>query len=763
MWGRTTHVFVRTAVLAAILAAASGCGPEDAPFQSDRRYYDLDIASPVKAGGSDWSSSRFQGTVLPEVMQLASQKFNKESIATNFQDLVLDPARLTLAERTRVRIYFVGEAAGRGNALGINLNGIGEKDGDPKLIFPNVEASPDLYKGPSLIDGESGVLNVEPYGERRADATLIPGDFVDLGTLPAGTQLNFFLVSGVNQQGPIVFTVAPEHNPDNVEHMVAVALEDSPYLLVSFEDLLNGGDKDYSDCVFAVEMSAYNVQALLGRIDPWRRVKQLALIGVVVGVVVGGPLGFLAWRKLQRMKRVAAARREAARLLDSGKPDEALEALRSDKNLGDPSVRRELADVEMTALDAVGDMGGLAGLYDEHPAPFDEDEEASVAVGRVQIHADDFEGFEDLRNGWVGRATQPVAWRGLEAEKLVRQEKAVQALELLREREYAGAQDAPRLARMGALLAGADPDQARDCIERAVRLDNSNAEVQRHAGAALDVLGMAGDARKAYLRALHLAPKDAFVRDEVAEFFVRHGDTASALRAWGEGLAPPTMDFIWTKALFWGRVSLRGRIDFSKHARPEGRLRPLVDLMCALPEGHFWDAAACEPVVAAHPHLADRQEALWLRLTETLNRGKEDEALSLLNMNQFGARCWNVDLMQALARLLTFRRLGFMDPKLAGQSASGQTATHPFFAELDAWTRGEREPSKEFQELVTGEEAYSAAYLAAGWFEAALQLRREPVQPRRLPDWFVQDLGKALAANRGRDAAQAFMQEQRGL
>ena len=46
----------------------------------------------------------------------------------------------------------------------------------------------------------------------------------------------------------------------NMSHPSAV--EGSPYLILGFEDLYNGGDKDYNDLVFAVDIGATNVKYL---------------------------------------------------------------------------------------------------------------------------------------------------------------------------------------------------------------------------------------------------------------------------------------------------------------------------------------------------------------------------------------------------------------------------------------------------------------------------------------------------------------------
>ncbi|MBL4890089.1 MAG: DUF4114 domain-containing protein [Candidatus Lindowbacteria bacterium] len=41
------------------------------------------------------------------------------------------------------------------------------------------------------------------------------------------------------------------------------AVEESPYLLIGFEDFYNGGDLDYNDLLFVLEVGEQNVQTLI--------------------------------------------------------------------------------------------------------------------------------------------------------------------------------------------------------------------------------------------------------------------------------------------------------------------------------------------------------------------------------------------------------------------------------------------------------------------------------------------------------------------
>ena len=55
----------------------------------------------------------------------------------------------------------------------------------------------------------------------------------------------------------------------------------SPYVFLSFEDLLGGGDKDFNDVVIALNIGAANVAALLATPEPATWLTLVSLVGVV--------------------------------------------------------------------------------------------------------------------------------------------------------------------------------------------------------------------------------------------------------------------------------------------------------------------------------------------------------------------------------------------------------------------------------------------------------------------------------------------------
>ncbi len=264
-----THKVKRGGLFGLVVALAlsgAAIAQTESKVQSKAAPFGLEIAGPVMVAGSDEASAQFQKEVLPEINKLLDVKLT-ERFTLGETAWKLDPAQLTLSQAADVRVYFVGEGAGYQNTLGVNAEGIGIKEGDPELIFPNA-SSPNSYLG-------SG-------GVRRTQSEpLMAGDFVDLGTFEGGSLLDFFLIADGANGGKNVYSTSGKLNPDFFDHVVAFGLEGSPYLIIGFEDLFGGGDMDYNDLVFAVDIGYHNVAKLTGTPEP-RGALLLGSLGAIV-------------------------------------------------------------------------------------------------------------------------------------------------------------------------------------------------------------------------------------------------------------------------------------------------------------------------------------------------------------------------------------------------------------------------------------------------------------------------------------------------
>lgn len=224
-------------------------GPTVSKYQSTARPLGLKIVAPVDQHASDGKSQSFQSSLLPKIQNLCNVNLHEAKALPNVDAVALDPSKLKLATTSSVRAYFVGEGAGYHNSVGFNVNQYGASGPNAKLIFPDASST------------GSGTFESGPQSNANP---LMPGDFVDMGTFNAGSFLDFFLVSNGANGGTNVFSTNKAANPDHISHVVSFALPDSPYLIISYEDLYGGGDKDYNDVVMAIDIGAANVAHLAG-------------------------------------------------------------------------------------------------------------------------------------------------------------------------------------------------------------------------------------------------------------------------------------------------------------------------------------------------------------------------------------------------------------------------------------------------------------------------------------------------------------------
>jgi len=239
------------------LALSTPAQAKESPIQSFARPFGLDIAGPVIKASSDDRSTLFQSDVLPSMNSWINTNLGENVSINDTTGITLDPSNLVLSTVSETRVYFVGEGAGYKNTLGFNTQAGGTDSGDPKLIFPDATSRISSYDpGPGSSESRSRWY------------PLYPGDFVDLETLAADTQLDFFLIANGARGGTNTYSTDTSINPDGIDHVVAYAMPASPYLLVGFEDLYGGGDRDFNDLLFAVDIGAANVAALTSVPEP---------------------------------------------------------------------------------------------------------------------------------------------------------------------------------------------------------------------------------------------------------------------------------------------------------------------------------------------------------------------------------------------------------------------------------------------------------------------------------------------------------------
>ncbi len=161
----------------------------------------------------------------------------------------LDPTRLYFWFDYTPRVYFIYGYAGYKDGLGATIATVSTPTsqnltGNTFTIFPNCH-----WNGATT---------------RSTTYPVLPGDFVQLPTVNAGQQLAFFIYSNIQNNGTAsnIFYNGASNNVDNFQHMIAFFPDNSQYIIIGFEDLLNGGDKDCNDLMFVVDIGPLNAAAL---------------------------------------------------------------------------------------------------------------------------------------------------------------------------------------------------------------------------------------------------------------------------------------------------------------------------------------------------------------------------------------------------------------------------------------------------------------------------------------------------------------------
>jgi predicted Zn-dependent protease len=489
--------------------------------------------------------------------------------------------------------------------------------------------------------------------------------------------------------------------------------------------------------------------------------KHWVLLAALAVLGVGATLGLQGWRKFVVERQDARAWQRAKDLLQEGRGEEALSLVDSRKN---EASKRDWGALELDALAAAFQVSRLAGIYQRDPESVLRHEEACLLLARASHSARKKDDFARIRQAWQGHEGKSHLWLALDSDVLAWSNQPHEAAKLLANQKFSGAAEATRLVRLALLSANRNLEESWKLLDQANLLDPRNPDIHSFRAQILEAIQKPAEARVEYVAALVAAPKNPLLRDQLAEFYRRQGDYDHALRTWEESLPAPSIDYLWVKTLFWGRVVQPASIGTGKLAPPAGELEPLARWLLALGPGRFWDGDSFAQLPHNRQFTDRRQELYWLRVLDHLQANRPPEAMDLLKYSRFRTGSWQPHLEMALQRILYFRLKGSLNPPDL-QRAAARTNQHQFFAQLETAAEQERKTGKldlspELRQVLAGREAFAAACLAAGWREAALQfLAGEGALPP-LPDWLAYGLAQALRFNRTPAAALGFLAAQ---
>ncbi len=209
----------------------------------------------------------------------------------------VSPDSLTLAHDHDVSVTFVSEGAGYHNSLGwYTIDQETGEIGNAQFVYGDATDSVIEKAGAETVtltppeggfEGQTLGFFLVPNGHNKNksqdfwdDASKNEGgtlSFVDENGDPATTatktpRLVFTDESGevheVASQGGIYHSAAAGEdslglNPDNLQHAISGVQPDGENLMVGFEDLKGGGDSDYNDLVFTVNVGAENAREMV--------------------------------------------------------------------------------------------------------------------------------------------------------------------------------------------------------------------------------------------------------------------------------------------------------------------------------------------------------------------------------------------------------------------------------------------------------------------------------------------------------------------
>ena len=220
--------------------------------------------------------------IIDDFQQFSNSEFNGldlDSIGVHS----LDPTQLTLAADDDIEVFFINEGALFRNQLGVTLTNNGVETS--QILFEDITCTRNCaYNGYRDRHIAIGTPDNNP---------LQIGDYVTLENVAAGTTLDLFIRSdGYQRDNALPLYALEERNPDGLQH--ALAYEYQGYVVLAFEDIVGGGDRDYNDVIFALDVNDANLASFSSQAVP----EPKTIAGILVALTCGLGLRASKARKL---------------------------------------------------------------------------------------------------------------------------------------------------------------------------------------------------------------------------------------------------------------------------------------------------------------------------------------------------------------------------------------------------------------------------------------------------------------------------------
>ncbi len=403
--------------------------------------------------------------------------------------------------------------------------------------------------------------------------------------------------------------------------------------------------------------------------------------------------------------------------------------------------------VEFQAAGGLRDFAALEALAARHVELVAKDETAALWLWRIRRTEGNDHDAETVRAAWRGRETQTTNWICAEIDALLVEGKIDAAREQLAGLPEDQAKAVPILLRR--LLIDADPTKRFEAITEAYRQAPADPDLRSLRAALLERSGQPEYARVDYVAALMADRDNPLRRDDLASFYLRQGDLGNAVQTWREGLDETSPDFMWVRAIFWGKV-------YGVPPPPEGttklppqRLERFAGWLATLPPDRYWDEAAYQALHLPGAHAEREPAVFWLRVLEELRGDKWSELEAIL------AQAPSASVAQA-PRLYAALRLTAAIRDGAEPAATGiawprmPPGAHRWWSVISDALKADAAASAEVVAVARGDLAASAACLAAGWTGPAIVLADpEEAAIASTPGWIRFGLVQARRISRG--------------
>lgn len=487
-----------------------------------------------------------------------------------------------------------------------------------------------------------------------------------------------------------------------------------------------------------------------------RQKKQLILTFLASSVIALGGIGFLIYeqsKEAQQKKITEESNQSDLKLaefhLNQGKPFEALKLAKKhhEELFKENAFKEAWLKMTISSANRIGDADFLTELYESTPTAFNDQEEAILKIASNYLNQQKKENFKRLREEWQDKTAFPERWQLLEIDQLALEGDFKQCRELLKKERWSKHFEVERLTRLALLSINEHPKVAFDYLSKALRLEPDNLDLHLYRAHLLKASEKEALAIEELKTLVDRFPNEPLIQEELAELYLREKNEKAAFALYQANLNPNSSDTLWFKAFFLNRVINPIDFNFTFYQIPAGPLNPLIQYLADHPD-KYWDLEKNSPLnIFAH-----FEEAFWLKTIELLKVGKEFEAFEFLIKSK-EENLYKPGLKTALLKALQLRH-----PELQSEALAFDTTSlkHPLFTQLNTLNLNE-----EVQHLLTGNDAFSALFLAAGWNEAALYLKDSKNLDKNLPSWFIFGITQAYAKNRNVESAIQFANQQK--